>query len=238
MGRLKYGQGTLLGALIHQCPLLPTSVQTEAQQPWEGWNQSTRNRVKPWRLQGPQDEAAFSRHSWGFGLVALPVDDQLGLPIEATATVSTEVAPLACMALAVDDQLRLPAEAAPTLLTCIAPGAWEHASGVTWCAWLPGTLWQLLSTTHSQRWCLCTLPICMCPVVDDKHRFPVEASAAQLTGIRLPPRGARLQPCSQHCPGRHRGHRRALPSNRPQAPGWLVLWAAGWTLAVALILIS
>lgn len=123
---------------------------------------------RPWRLQSPQDEAAFSSHSWGFGPVALPVDDQLGLPVEATAAVSTEVAPLARVALAVDDQLRLPAEAAPTLLTCVAPGPWEHAPRVPGCAWLPGTLWQLLSTPDGQYRGPCALSICVRPVVDDK----------------------------------------------------------------------
>lgn len=49
--------------------------------------------------------AALSSHSQSFRPVALSMDHQLGLPVEAAATVNTEVAPLACMALAVDDQL-------------------------------------------------------------------------------------------------------------------------------------
>ena len=60
--------------------------------------------------------------SRGLGPVTLAVDDQLGLPVEAVAAVSTKVAPLASVALAVDDQLRLPAEAVAALLTGVA--AW------------------------------------------------------------------------------------------------------------------
>lgn len=60
---------------------------------------------RPWKLPSPQDEDTFSGPSWGFGSVALPMDDQLGLPIKATAAIPTEVAPLTHVALAVDDQL-------------------------------------------------------------------------------------------------------------------------------------
>lgn len=156
------GAGTLPGTPIHQCHRQRLSSPGKARARVPG------TVSRPWRLQGPQDEAAFSSHSWGFGPVALPVDDQLGLPVEATAAVSTEVAPLARVALAVDDQLRLPAEAAPALLTHIAPGAWEHAPGVSGHAWLPGTLWQLLGAPDGQCRGPCTLAICVCPVVDDK----------------------------------------------------------------------
>lgn len=238
LGRLNWGQGTLLGTLIHQCPLLPPRLTQRPSSPRKAGTRLPGTVSKIWRLQGSQDEAAFWSHSWGLRPVALPVDDQLGLPVEAAATVATEVAPLACVALAVDDQLRLPAEAAPTFLTPIAPGAWECTPKVAWCARLPGTWWQLLSTPNSQHRGPRGLPIRMRPVVDDKHRFPIKASAAQLTGVRLPPRGTGLQPCSRCSPGGDGGPRWALPGDRPGALGWLGLWAAGWTLTVTLTLIS
>lgn len=101
--------------------------------------------------------------------MALPVDDQLGLPVKATAAVAAEVALLANVALAVDDQLRLPTEAAPALLTGVVPRGWSHAPGVTECTGLPGILQRLLSTPGGQRRGLSTLPASVRPVVDDEH---------------------------------------------------------------------
>lgn len=105
--------------------------------------------------------------------MALAVDDQLGLPIEAAAAVATAVAPLAGVALAVDDQLRLPAEAAAALLARVAPWAGERAPG-----------WPLERLLGARAACVRT-------AVDDEHRLPVEGAAALRARVWLAPRGPR-----------------------------------------------
>lgn len=145
----------------------------------------------------------LSSRSRVLGPVALPVDDQLGLPVEAAAAVAAEVA-LASVALAVDDQLRLPAEAAPALLArVVLPSCRGRVPGVARCARLPGTLQRLLRAPAGQRGGPRALPARVRPVVDDEHRLPVEAAAALLTRVGLAPHSAR-----------RRGPRRALPGRR------------------------
>lgn len=105
--------------------------------------------------------------------MTLAVDDQLGLPVEAVAAVSTEVAPLAGVALAVDDQLRLPAEAVAALLTGVAARARERALG------------------RAGRWLLRARAAGVRAAVDDEHRLPVEGAAALSARVGLAPRRRR-----------------------------------------------
>lgn len=112
-------------------------------------------------------------HSRGLGPVALAVDNQLGLPVEAVAAVGAEVAPLAGVALAMDNQLRLPAEAVAALLTGVAAWARERARG------------------RAGRRLLCARAAGMRTAVDDEHRLPVEGPATLSARVGLAPRRRR-----------------------------------------------